>query len=77
MRFRYFLKPLDFECTLRDCPPGAFFFIWNGEYVLGYKSKYYSNSKMECFNESGEYLALNHDTCKVIPVVMEKDNADE
>ena len=42
------IRPTDWECTLKECPPGLF--MRNG--YLGFKTEY--GPEIEVFNESGE-----------------------
>ena len=62
------LTPYGWTCTLEECPPGFFLWVYGGDHdCIGFKSEYPMDdgdkdhnldpNRPEVFNESGEYLS--------------------
>ncbi len=50
------LKPNNFPCTLRECPPGPFLF----NDVPCFKSEYrHNNGRIDAYNQAGEFFCAN------------------
>ena len=62
---RLIMKPCDFECPVRECPPGYFLY----QDMVGFKSEYGSDA----YCDTGEYFCVQD--AKVIPLTYEWEEA--
>jgi len=57
---RLVLIPLEWPCTISECPPGYFLYNVDSEHILGFKSEYAKlidgETICDAFNEAGEYM---------------------
>ena len=64
------LIPHGWPCSIEECPPGYFAWIYGDDHTcIGFKSEYSRDEgDKDVFNEAGEYLTLDSPTDEVQPL---------